>query len=219
MSQSTRGAQGRRRASVGNVLILAALVVAAAWHFSASVFTPSPGATADSTRNLQLSEQLARKAAAQQAEVSRKQALVAAAVLASGASRAEAEDLKSTVKELTKLDPKANDFGDKKKHTPQVSLGDGSVEVSTVHEMDTIKPHWIQYIWLKDANSDEILAVKAFKPTDTSPLKWSAELPAGTAAIPMLWCNLHGLWEGEKFTTPAATATAATATETAATTA
>eukprot|EP00933_Yihiella_yeosuensis_P023532 TRINITY_DN18334_c0_g4_i1.p1 TRINITY_DN18334_c0_g4~~TRINITY_DN18334_c0_g4_i1.p1 ORF type:complete len:216 (-),score=62.94 TRINITY_DN18334_c0_g4_i1:64-672(-) len=201
MSASTRMVQARHKASAGKVLLLAAVVLAAAWSFSAIGFTSLPGASADTSRNLHLSKHIAREAAQQrwEAEVSRKQALVAAAVLASGASRADAEDLKSKVKELMKQDPTPNDNGAPEKHIPKAYPGGGSVDVLVNHVMDKDKPHYIQYMWLKDANSDNILAVKAFQATDPTPAL-SVDLPAGTAAIPMLFCNLHGLWEGEKFT-------------------
>eukprot|EP00913_Durusdinium_trenchii_P035449 g33175.t1 len=45
-----------------------------------------------------------------------------------------------------------------------------------------------------------VLSVKSFAPTDASPPTLTASLPKGTVAKPMLFCNLHGLWEGEKFT-------------------
>ncbi|CAJ1349236.1 unnamed protein product [Effrenium voratum] len=134
------------------------------------------------------------------AEVSRKQALLTAAVLASGASAAEAEDMKSKVKSLLKEDPTPNDNGAPEKHIPKVTVTGASVDVVVPHVMDKEKPHYIQYIWVADASSGEVLAVKSFQATDGSPPTLTASLAKGTTAKPMLFCNLHGLWEGEQFT-------------------
>jgi desulfoferrodoxin (superoxide reductase-like protein) len=84
--------------------------------------------------------------------------------------------------------------------------------------MDPAKPHYIQYMWLEDVSGrnkkppGNIVSVKAFKPTDPSPPTIvenvaSGKLPTLKAYItkgmvlkPCLYCNLHGLWEGEPVT-------------------
>lgn len=139
-------------------------------------------------------------ASAGDVEVTRKQALLVSAVLASGASSAHAEDMKLKVKSLMKEDPTPNDNGAPEKHIPKVTVSDGSVEVLVPHVMDKEKPHYIEYVWVSDASTGEVLSVKSFAPTDASPPTLTASLPKGTVAKPMLFCNLHGLWEGEKFT-------------------
>lgn len=89
------------------------------------------------------------------------------------------------------------------------------------HVMDAEKPHFIEYMWLKDANSDKgvsrpllnrfartllsvhflaVLAVQAFKATDPSPPTLQANIKRGSKVVPLLFCNLHGLWEGEAIT-------------------
>eukprot|EP00931_Biecheleriopsis_adriatica_P006269 TRINITY_DN107695_c0_g1_i1.p1 TRINITY_DN107695_c0_g1~~TRINITY_DN107695_c0_g1_i1.p1 ORF type:complete len:206 (-),score=52.85 TRINITY_DN107695_c0_g1_i1:84-650(-) len=167
--------------------------VVAVLHLAASAFT----AAAPSS---QQRHPAVAQLAAREAEISRKQALLTAAALASGASQAEAEDLKAKVKAIMKEDPTPNDNGAPEKHIPKAYAGGGSVDVVVQHVMDKDKPHYIQYMWLTDAKSGDILSVKSFAPTDPSPPALSVDLPAGTTAIPMLFCNLHGLWEGEKFT-------------------
>jgi desulfoferrodoxin (superoxide reductase-like protein) len=114
-----------------------------------------------------------------------------------------------------------NSNGDPSKHTPQVTIEESTtmkgkaVKFIVPHVMDAEKPHYIQYMWLEDVSGKQkkppgnIVAVKAFKPTDSSPPTIvenvaSGRLPTLKAGIvkgmvlkPCLYCNLHGLWEGE----------------------
>ena len=55
-------------------------------------------------------------------------------------------------------------------------------------------------MWFKDTKSGRIIVSRAFSPTDASPPKLSHILKQGKKVTPMLYCNLHGLWEGETFT-------------------
>jgi desulfoferrodoxin (superoxide reductase-like protein) len=65
--------------------------------------------------------------------------------------------------------------------------------------MDSVKPHYIEYIWIKDTTTGECLACKAFQPTDPSPPTISASgIKTGSTIIALLFCNLHGLWQGEE---------------------
>mmetsp|Transcript_63986 Transcript_63986/g.115148 ORF Transcript_63986/g.115148 Transcript_63986/m.115148 type:complete len:221 (+) Transcript_63986:88-750(+) len=112
--------------------------------------------------------------------------------------------------QMMDVDPVPNDTGDPKKHMPTVEMGtSGRVVVTLKHGMDPVKEidgevikeaHYIQYIWLADAETGRILAGKNFEATDKSPPTMSALLPKGVTAYPMAYCNLHGLWKGEKFT-------------------
>ncbi|KAG7362373.1 Desulfoferrodoxin [Nitzschia inconspicua] len=114
-----------------------------------------------------------------------------------------------------------NSNGDPVKHTPVVSIEDATtmagkvVQFTVPHVMDAEKPHYIQYMWLEDVSGKQkkppgnIVAVKAFQKTDTAPPTLienvaSGRLPTLKAGIvkgmilkPCLYCNLHGLWEGE----------------------
>jgi desulfoferrodoxin (superoxide reductase-like protein) len=114
-----------------------------------------------------------------------------------------------------------NSKGDPTKHTPVITIENSTtmagkvVRFTVPHVMDAEKPHYIQYMWLEDVSGKQkkppgnIMAVKAFKPTDASPPTLienvaSGKLPTLKAGIvkgmilkPCLYCNLHGLWEGE----------------------
>jgi desulfoferrodoxin (superoxide reductase-like protein) len=114
-----------------------------------------------------------------------------------------------------------NTNGDPTKHTPVVTIEDSTSMVGKVvkftvpHVMDAEKPHYIEYMWLEDVSGKQkkppgnIVAVKAFKKTDAAPPTLvenvaSGRLPTLKAGIvkgmilkPCLYCNLHGLWEGE----------------------
>lgn len=133
------------------------------------------------------------------AEVSRRVALVTAAALAAGASPAQAASLQSTVGALEKQNvDQVNANGAPEKHLPQVTVAEnGKIQVVVPHVMDPEKPHYIEYVWLKDTKSNKVVAVKSFQPTDPSPPTLVAKAKSGSTVKPMLFCNLHGLWEGE----------------------
>lgn len=63
--------------------------------------------------------------------------------------------------------------------------------------MDPVRPHYIEYIWLKDDDTDVIFAAKKFEPTDPAPPKLTAKAKPGTIVTPYAYCNLHGLWIGD----------------------
>lgn len=132
-------------------------------------------------------------------EVSRRAALVAAAALAAGATPAMAATLERRVVQLEKKNI-ANTLGAPEKHLPQISQkDDGAVQVVVPHVMDPVKPHFIEYVWIKDVKSTKVVSVQAYKPDDPSPPTLTATVASGTKVKPMLYCNLHGLWEGESF--------------------
>jgi desulfoferrodoxin-like iron-binding protein len=97
-----------------------------------------------------------------------------------------------------------NSNGAPEKHIPQVTVDPAkssdyfNVKVTIPHVMDSEKPHYIQYVWLKDMKKGNVMAVKAFQATDAAPPSLTAtNLKAGMKVKPLLFCNLHGLWEGE----------------------
>jgi desulfoferrodoxin-like iron-binding protein len=98
-----------------------------------------------------------------------------------------------------------NSNGAPEKHIPQVTVEPAAksndhfnVKVTVPHVMDAEKPHYIQYVWLKDMKKGTVVAVKAFQATDEAPPSLTAfYLKAGMKVKPLLFCNLHGLWEGE----------------------
>ena len=133
------------------------------------------------------------------AEISRRVALVTAAALAAGASPATAASLEKKVTLIEKKNIKeVNTKGAPEKHLPQVSIAKNTVTVVVPHVMDPDKPHFIEYVWLKDMKTWQVTAVQAFQATDPSPPTLVADdVAPGTTVKPMLYCNLHGLWEGD----------------------
>jgi desulfoferrodoxin-like iron-binding protein len=158
-------------------------------------------------------------------EVSRRVALVTAAALAAGvvsvpAAYADVPTQKSvgasTIKDairLSKLEKQVSDLekgnlstvntdGAPEKHIPQVTVepaknGNFNLKITVPHVMDAEKPHYIQYVWLKDMKRGRVVAVKAFQATDAAPPSLTVfNLKAGMKVKPLLFCNLHGLWEG-----------------------
>lgn len=140
-------------------------------------------------------------------EVSRRAALLTAtataAVASIGAPRvalaASALALKLQALETENAE-QVNSNGVPEKHLPQVTVSNNKVQVVVPHVMDPEKPHFIEYIWLKDTMSNKVVASKAFKATDRSPPTLKATVTKGTTIKPLLFCNLHGLWEGQVLT-------------------
>ena len=130
--------------------------------------------------------------------VSRRVAMVIAAALAAGVTPVMAATLEKQVAALeTKNLAEVNSKGAPEKHLPQVSMLGQEVQVVVPHVMDPEKPHFIEFVWLKDVKSSKVVAVKAFQATDPSPPTLMATVAAGSTIKPLLYCNLHGLWEGE----------------------
>ena len=139
--------------------------------------------------------------------LSRRAAMLSTAVLASGASPAQAKTAAALVDELDKKATERNAQGAPEKHLPKISAEDikgidlktvAQVTVSVPHVMDPEKTHFIQYVWLRD-QKNRVIAVKAFKPNSPSPPTLTANVPKGTTVVPLLFCNLHGVWEGVPF--------------------
>lgn len=136
-------------------------------------------------------------------EVSRRVALVmAAATVAAGSaglSPAEAMPLTGKVESLEYENlTTVNTKGAPEKHLPNVSAtAKGGVTVVVPHVMDPEKPHYIEYVWLKDEDTGKIVAAQKFEATDASPPTLTAKVPAGTKVRALLFCNLHGLWQGD----------------------
>ena len=67
--------------------------------------------------------------------------------------------------------------------------------------MDRIQPHFIEYLWLKDEDNNKVIKAKHFTPRDASPPTLIVTgVDKGTKVRALLFCNLHGLWQGEAFT-------------------
>ncbi len=93
-----------------------------------------------------------------------------------------------------------NSNGAPEKHLPNVVVGgvDGTdLEISVNHVMTD--EHYIQFMWLRDVNLDEVVLVKALTSSEERPVL-KAKVPKGVTLVPCLYCNLHGLWKGEAFT-------------------
>ncbi|KAJ8614113.1 hypothetical protein CTAYLR_004643 [Chrysophaeum taylorii] len=115
---------------------------------------------------------------------------------ASAVSKSVDREVARKILQIERLNVDSNGNGDKAKHLPQLKIGK-DVEVFVPHIMDPEKPHYIQFIWLKDEGSDAIVAAKKFEPTDPSPPTLVAkDIKPGTMLVPYAYCNLHGLWIG-----------------------
>eukprot|EP00635_Sarcinochrysidales_sp_CCMP3193_P008262 CAMPEP_0118889380 /NCGR_PEP_ID=MMETSP1166-20130328/333_1 /TAXON_ID=1104430 /ORGANISM="Chrysoreinhardia sp, Strain CCMP3193" /LENGTH=217 /DNA_ID=CAMNT_0006827967 /DNA_START=22 /DNA_END=675 /DNA_ORIENTATION=- len=100
--------------------------------------------------------------------------------------------------QIERLNVDSNVNGDPKKHLPQVAVADAKVTCTVPHVMDPAKPHFIEYLWLKDEATETIIAAKQFKATDPAPPSLVApSVKRGTTVVPVAYCNLHGLWIGD----------------------
>jgi len=92
-----------------------------------------------------------------------------------------------------------NSSGDPAKHLPQVTVSED--KVVTVKVNHVMKPeHFIQFLWLKDTKTNEVVVVKNLPSTDPTPPSLQVKCPPGAVLRPYLFCNLHGLWKGDEFT-------------------
>lgn len=90
-----------------------------------------------------------------------------------------------------------NSNGAPEKHIPRVNIQGNDVEISANHVMSD--EHYIQFIWLKDVKTNEVVIAKELAPKEEKPLL-KVKVPSGVELRPYLFCNLHGLWKGEPFT-------------------
>jgi len=95
-----------------------------------------------------------------------------------------------------------NTGGDPQKYMPRVKVSDDrTVNVSVT--VSPTKDDYVQFIWLKDANTDEVVLVKAFPPpaedvTTDFPIL-AAKVPAGVTLRPYSFSTGSGLWKGDDF--------------------
>jgi len=140
-----------------------------------------------------------------QKEVSRRVALVMAAAVAATGNLPDAEAYSLATKvesiEYENLST-VNSNGAPEKHLPQVEVAENksSLTVTVPHVMDPQKPHFIEYMWLEEVGTKKVLAVQKFTATDPAPPTLKASINEGTKLKALLYCNLHGLWQGEPLT-------------------
>lgn len=92
---------------------------------------------------------------------------------------------------------KPNSVGAPEKHIPKIQLDGLTVTMSANHVMTP--EHYIKYMWLKDAKTNEVVLAKELSPSENAPLL-TARVPSGVTLRPYLFCNLHQLWKGDEFT-------------------
>eukprot|EP00965_Chrysotila_dentata_P153118 5059987-Pleurochrysis_carterae.AAC.1 len=144
--------------------------------------------------------------------ISRRAVLASSAVLAAGGSVSAAEMVAAAVERIDKENADAslrNAKGAPEKHLPIIKIFgtkittsglSSQVEMEVPHVMDADKPHFIEYMWMKEISSSKIFAAKRLRAGDNAPPTLVASLPKGAKVLPLLYCNLHGLWEGKPFT-------------------
>lgn len=146
-------------------------------------------------------------------EVSRREAILASTAAAAAlaatphpASAAVKIDINKAINDIElEYAGSVNTKGDPEKHLPALIFDRTpdikSVEAGVPHVMDPEKPHYIEYMWIKDMKTGKIVASKQFKPTDPSPPSVTAtNVKDGSTVKAFLFCNLHGLWQGEELT-------------------
>ena len=89
-----------------------------------------------------------------------------------------------------------NVSGEPERHMPQVKVDGNDVEISANHIQS--EDNYVQFIWLKDADTNEVVLAKELTPADEKPVL-KARVPSGVTLRPYLFCKMHGLWKGEPF--------------------
>jgi superoxide reductase len=92
---------------------------------------------------------------------------------------------------------KPNSIGAPEKHIPKIELNGQILTMSANHVMTP--EHYIKYMWLKDAKTEEVVLAKELPPSENEPML-TARVPKGVTLRPYLFCNLHQLWKGDEFT-------------------
>ena len=93
--------------------------------------------------------------------------------------------------------------GKQETHVPVATLTDTAVEIVVKHVMDDgaddgKKMHFIEFIWIIDADTGECLAAKRLLPNHGAEAKASFKGNFKDRCItPYATCNLHGTWRGE----------------------
>lgn len=112
-------------------------------------------------------------------------------------SRVEKLETANYMGQINKPIYPANVNGVPEKHIPSVSINGNDVEISANHVMT--EENYIQFIWLKDTKTNEVVLAKELSPQEDNPML-KAKVPSGVQLTPYLFCKLHGLWKGEPFT-------------------
>jgi len=83
-----------------------------------------------------------------------------------------------------------NSNGAPEKHLPQVSIEPGTTKISVSVPHVMTEEHYIQFMWLKDTKTNDVVLVKAFPATDPSPPTLKVTVPIGVTLRPYLFCNV-----------------------------
>lgn len=94
--------------------------------------------------------------------------------------------------------------GEPSEHVPKIRFDAGKV-VFEVPMESLAKPNhadgYTEFMWIKDAKTNAIIASKKFRASDPSPPTLVASVPPGTRLTACSKCSLHGVWQGS-FTSP-----------------
>ena len=81
-------------------------------------------------------------------------------------------------------------------YMPRVKMNGNDIEVYVKYAQSP--EDYIQFLWLKDANTNEVVLAKELTPTDENP-SLKARVPSGVELRPYAFSKEHGLWKGEDF--------------------
>ena len=156
-------------------------------------------------------------------EISRRTALIASSFFTSGGvltTKPNVSSAAASIYDQVKAIETANYIGmigkpiyipnageNPEKNLPQVKVSEDNVVEVSVNHGPASPDDYIQFIWLKDAKTEDVVLVKAFPPpTDGSPASNSptllAKVPSGVSLRPYSFCVNNGLWKGEEFSIP-----------------
>lgn len=116
---------------------------------------------------------------------------------ASAFARSVDREIARKILQIERLNVDSNSYGSKAQHLPQLKISGDTVECFVPVDPAATKSHFIEYIWLKDDETDLIFAAVKFQGPSASPPTLIAKAKPGTIVTPYAYCNVHGLWIGD----------------------
>lgn len=116
---------------------------------------------------------------------------------ASAFARSVDREIARKILQIERLNVDSNSYGSKAQHLPRLKISGETVECYVPMDADPAKEHSIEYLWLKDDDTDIIFAAAKFQGPSSSPPTLIAKAKAGTVVTPYAYWKVHGLWIGD----------------------
>lgn len=115
---------------------------------------------------------------------------------ASSVARTVDREVARKILQIERLNVDSNLNGAKAKHIPRIKVNGDKLDCYVSHTNDAERKDFIEYVWLKDEETEVVFAASKFSPTDTPALR-DVAYKKGSTVTPYAYCNMHGLWIGD----------------------